>query len=439
MKQIAMLSVACRGVALRGFLTFARGSKRVEQDKSGSRSESSNSGSRTANFNNTPWNSNWNISLRAAGGNWKMAGEHVACPGALVSLFYLLRQIRLGVRRATSRVSRKSRRHIAMGKKYKNLFPLIVAPDNLYAAYRKAAKGKRHTRSHLDFASNLRANLEALGERLRTGVYQPGTPRVFLVHEPKTREITAMPFVDRVAQHALCGIVDPIFDRVFMPQSYACRKGKGTHAAARDVQAELRRMKAAGIEPWVLKTDFSKYFYSIRREVLHAEMQRKISCRPTLALLKTVIPATGAGLPIGNLTSQMSANIYGHVVDRWLAHTMGIVKFFRYMDDIVVVGRCRHELARLQAALGAFAQDTLGLKFSHWSIQPAARGVNFVGYRIWSTYKLLRGDSVLRAKRKIRRYTKHGEAERLRVFLASWKGHAKWADSNNLLSNLGVA
>lgn len=326
-----------------------------------------------------------------------------------------------------------------MGKKYKNLFQQIIAPANLYSAYRKAARGKRHTRSHREFAKDLGANLHRLGELIETGRYRPGEPRVFFVHEPKLREITAMPFPDRVAQHALCNIIDPIFDRVFLPQSYACRKGKGTHAAARDVQAELRRMRDAGIQPWVLKTDFSKYFYSIQRDVLHAEFRRKIACQPTLQLLETMVPPHGVGLPIGNLTSQLSANLYGHIVDRWLAHTMGFTRFFRYMDDVLVLDASREKLASLQAAMEVGARDKMGLKFSRWSIQPAARGVNFVGYRIWASYKLLRRDSVLRAKCKIRHFTKHNDTESLRMFVASWKGHAQWADSNNLLKNLGVA
>lgn len=326
-----------------------------------------------------------------------------------------------------------------MGQKHKNLFPQIVTPDNLYSAYRKAAKGKRNTKSHRVFAWDLQANLTRLAKDMNTGDYRPGKPRTFLVYEPKTREITAMPFVDRVAQHALCNIIGPLMDRVFVPQSYACRVGKGTHAAARGVQAELRRLEAQGLTPWVLKTDFSKYFYSIQRAVLHTEYRRKISCPATQRLLETMIPPDGVGIPIGSLTSQLSANLYGHVVDRWLLHTKGITQFFRYMDDIVILGTCATALRRLQEEMQTFSQDVLGLRFSHWSIQPAARGVNFVGYRIWATYKLLRRDSVLRAKRKIKRYTQHGETDRLRMFLASWKGHAQWADSKNLLLKLGVA
>lgn len=326
-----------------------------------------------------------------------------------------------------------------MGKKYKNLFPQIVHRDNLYRAYHKAAKGKRNTVSHLMFRENLAANLASLGQSLRTGQYRPGEPNMFWVYEPKPRQITAMPFVDRVAQHALCNVIEPIFDKVFLPQSHACRTGKGTHSAAREVQAELRRLHAKGISPWVLKTDYSRYFYSVRLDVLNAEFRRKLSCPPTIMLLESMIPPTGIGLPIGNLTSQLAANVYGHIVDRWLSHQVGVSRFYRYMDDIVVIGHSRQALDLLRMGMGWFSEARMGLKFSKWSVQPAARGVNFVGYRIWHSHKLLRHDSVLRAKRKINRYRKHNELDRLAEFLPSWKGHAQWADSNNLLKNLGVA
>lgn len=359
-----------------------------------------------------------------------------ATGNSVVSLVYLLRQIHYGVWIAASRRYRKPRQQL-MGKKNKNLFHKIIDENNLYRAYGQAAKGKRHTVGHLQFREHLAANLYLLQEDLRTGRYQPGKPHVFKIHEPKTREITAMPFVDRVAQHALCNVIEPIFERAFLPQSFACRVGRGTHAAAIAVQAELRRMHAKGAKPWVLKTDFSHYFASIKRDVLHREFRRKISCPPTIDLMSRMIKPTGTGIPIGNLTSQLAANVYGHIVDRWLVHSMGVSRFYRYMDDIVVLGHSREAMDVLRVGLGWFAESETGLKFSKWSIQPASRGINFVGYRIWTTHKLLRRSSVTAAKRKIRCYTRIGDERRLRNFLAAWHGHARRANSHNLINFLG--
>lgn len=327
---------------------------------------------------------------------------------------------------------------LAMGQKHKNLFDQIVDPDNLWAAYRKASAGKRLTIGHLLFKQDEAANLTWLRCRLADGTYRPSSPRTFMVYEPKPREISALPFVDRVAQHAFCNVVEPIFDRVFLTQSYACRTGRGTHSAAATVQSLLRRAIRDGADPWVLKTDFSRYFASVRREVLHREYARKISCQRTIDLLRKFVPAEGCGLPIGNLTSQLSANIYGHIFDRWLVHTVGITRFARYMDDVVVVGRSREAMDLLQMQAASFANHHMGLKFSHWSVQPWKAGVNFCGYRIWPTHKLLRKSSVTRAKRKLRKFDAAGDAEGRRKFLAAWLGHASWADTHHLINHLGV-
>ena len=425
--------------AVHRFLLPFGAAKRVKQDNSGNRTNTSNSGSRCVNFNNGLGNSNWNISLRAAGGDCQPAVMQAAHPGTLVSLLHLLRQIPSWVRRTASSENRKPRRLVVMGKKYKNLYSAITSMENLRAAYKKTSRGKRKTRSYRTFTGHLDSRLRSVRRSLMTGSYRQGKPRQFTIFEPKERQISALPFRDRLVQHALCNIIEPIFDGVFLPQSYACRKGKGTHAAARDVQAALRRMQAQGLPVWVLKTDFSKYFASIPLDVLHREYRRKISCKRTLALLDKLLPKSGRGIRIGELISQLSANLIGHVVDRWLVHTKGVTTFFRYMDDIVILGSDRAALARLRVELEAFALAELGLHFSHWSLLPVSRGVNFVGYRIWPSHKLLRRDSVTRAKRKVRRYQAHGAMERLRMFLASWLGHARWADSHHLIASMGVA
>ena len=326
----------------------------------------------------------------------------------------------------------------AMGQKHKHLFDQIANPDNIWEAYRKASLGKRTSMGYLLFKRDEGANIAWLSQRLLSGEYTPGEPRVFQVFEPKPREISALPFVDRVAQHALCNIIEPVFDRVFLPQSFACRVGKGTHAAAASVQAELRRHIAAGGEPWVLKTDFSRYFASVRLDVLHAEFARKISCRKTTALLRRFVAKDGCGLPIGNLVSQLAANLYGHIFDRWLAHSAGVTCFARYMDDVVVIGHSQVAMRLLQMQAGAFASHHMGLRFSRWSVQPWQAGVNFCGYRIWPTHKLLRKSSVIRAKRKLRNFDARGDAEGRLKFLAAWRGHAQWADTHHLIQHLGV-
>lgn len=318
-----------------------------------------------------------------------------------------------------------------MGRKYRNLLGRIAEPDNLWRAYLKARRGKRLSLEHLLFQEHLAANIATLSSELLLGEYKQGEFRQFEVFEPKRRIISALPFRDRVVQHAICNVLEPIFEKIFLPNSYACRSERGTHMAARDVQAQLRRMQKKG-HAWFLKTDFSKYFASINRAKLHQAIRAKISCSGTLSLLKKIIPHEGWGLPIGSLTSQLFANLYGHQVDSWLVHMVGEKCFVRYMDDIVLLGHAPEYLHALRIRLSWFAEAELGLRFSHWQVAPASRGINFVGYRIWSTHKLLRKSSVQRAKRKL----KVLQGDKRRRFLVAWRGHARHADCYHLLQSL---
>lgn len=325
-----------------------------------------------------------------------------------------------------------------MAKRYRNLIGSITADANMMAAYRRTARGRRLTAGHLEFKEFSPLNLERLASDMRAGSYRQGEPRSFEIYDPKLRTISALPFRDRVAQHALCAVVEPIFDATLLPRTFACRNGGGTHRAAVTLQADLRHMARRGQPIYVLKTDFSRYFASIERDVLWHLIEAKISCRATQHLIEAMLPREGIGLPIGSLVSQVFANVYGGVVDRHLQQQLGERCWLRYMDDLVVLGSGSQHLRAVKASIEELSRERLGLRFSKWSIQPAARGVNFVGYRIWPSHKLLRKDSVQRARRKIARFRADGDTDRLQKFLASWTGHAGWADTRNLLGSLGI-
>ncbi len=325
-----------------------------------------------------------------------------------------------------------------MARKYRNLIGPITDDANMRRAFRLTSLGKRLTPGFLEYKEFSIINLQDLARAMRDGTYVPGTPYEFRIFDPKERLISALPFEDRIAQHALCAVIGPIFEATLLPRAFACRPGKGTHAAAIAVQADMRRLSRDSGPLYALKTDFSRYFASIEHAALWRLIEAKISCRATLRLIETMLPRTGIGLPIGNLISQIFANIYAGVVDRHLQQDLGERYWYRYMDDIVVLGRSTDHLRRVRASIENLSRERLGLRFSKWSIQPVSRGVNFVGYRIWPTHKLLRRDSVIRAQRKIAAYRAAGEHDRLERFLAAWTGHAQWADSRNLMKSLGL-
>jgi len=319
-----------------------------------------------------------------------------------------------------------------MGKKYKRLIEQVADIDNLRLAYANTARAKRMTWGYLEFKEYAESNLRLLRDEILSGAWVQGEYRQFTVYEPKARLISALDFKDRLAQHALVNVIGPIFERTLLPGTYACRPGMGTHAGVRHVQSGLRRTGATHF----LKTDYSKFFPSVNLAVLHELIERKISCRATNELIAAMVPRTGFGLPIGSLTSQLFANVYGGETDRFIHFKLGAKEWTRYMDDIVILSSNPYELRDWFEDIQQFSLDRLGMRISHWHVAPIQRGINFLGYRIWPRHKLLRKQSVTTAKRKIVHYTKHGNTEALTKFTASWRGHAAHADTCNLFNHL---
>jgi RNA-directed DNA polymerase len=319
-----------------------------------------------------------------------------------------------------------------MSQKYKNLMSQIADIDNIRAAYISTARNKRMTWGYLEFKEYAEINLRQIQRELLEGEYRQGEFRRFTVFEPKPRLISALDFKDRLVQHALVNVIGPIFEKTLLPNTFACRVGMGTHEAVKNVQSALRRTDATHF----LKTDYSKFFPSINRAKLHGLIEQKISCKETLALISEMVPKTGCGLPIGSLTSQLFANVYAGIIDRFIHFELGAKHWTRYMDDVVVLSNNPYELRHWFEDIEQASLEKMGMRMSKWSISPVQRGINFCGYRIWPRHKLLRKDSVMRAKRKIANLTKHGATQELDKFIAAWRGHAAHADTINLINFL---
>ncbi|WP_240905397.1 reverse transcriptase domain-containing protein [Bordetella hinzii] len=318
----------------------------------------------------------------------------------------------------------------SMGQRHRNLIAQITAWDNLLEAYRKTVKGKRASFGYLEFKEYAQVNIRAIQRELQTGTYRRNPYREFMIYEPKARVISALDFKDRLVEHAICNVVEPILDATMLPYTYACRVGYGAHKGVTHIQAALRR----GGHTHYLQTDFSKYFPSVQHGPLFDIVGKKIHCAATLALMREMLPHDGQGLPIGSLLSKVLANLYAQALDRMIHYEVKPPCWARYMDDIVVLGNDPDELRQVYQRIEAMAADDLGLKISRWQVAPISRGINFLGYRIWPTHKLLRKASVTRAKRKVGKFIEHANTEGLRKFMSAWSGHAEWADTHNLLS-----
>jgi hypothetical protein len=190
-----------------------------------------------------------------------------------------------------------------------------------------------------------------------------------------------------VAQHAAYAVLAPIFERRYIATSFACRTGKGTHAAADWLQAAIRRAPRTS---WVLHVDVRKFFYSIDRSVLQGLLARTIKCPAMLQLLAQFAHRDEpAGVPIGNLMSQTFANVYLNSLDQFCKRTLKVRDYGRYMDDSIMLAP---DLATGQQWLSRIRQHLalLGMEISHYSLQPIRRGANFVGFRTWASGRFIR-------------------------------------------------
>jgi retron-type reverse transcriptase len=312
---------------------------------------------------------------------------------------------------------------------YNNLIDKIVTKENMLLAYERTARSKRKTFGYLEFKEYKQLNLDALADEMRSGEYKIGNYRQFIIYEPKPRLISALDFKDRLAQHALISIIEPIFEATFLPNTFACRAGLGTHAGVKYIQSELRK---SDMPLYYLKTDFSKFFPSVNHNILLEMIHKKIACKLTLKIIEEIVKPNEVGIPIGSVTSQLFANVYGSLLDMYIHHDLGHRKWARYMDDVVILSNDIEKLKDDFYKIAEFSGKNMGMRISKWHCGNVNQGINFLGYRIWESHKLIRKDSVTRAKRKIAKYVKYGDNLNLDKFLASWRGHAGWSNSHNL-------
>ena len=333
-------------------------------------------------------------------------------------------------------------------KSYKNLFEKIYPFENLHLAYLKARKCKRYRENVLKFSYNLEENLLRLGVELKSQTYQHGGYREFIVYDLKKRRIKAAPFRDRVVHHALCNIIEPIFDKGFIYDSYACRKGKGTHKAIKRLEKFIKSSKDKLLsKTHCLKCDVSKYFDSIHHEILLKIIEKKIADQKVLWLINEILEssqeAPGKGIPIGNLTSQVFANIYLNELDQFVKHQLRVRYYLRYMDDFLILDYNKKELHRVKEEIREFLRDKLKLELhlKKANVFPVEKSIDFLGYRIFGDYRLLRRSTVKRFIKRTRAYQKRlnnglMSCEKFNNSLQSWIAYAELSNSWRLRKDL---
>lgn len=288
-------------------------------------------------------------------------------------------------------------------KTYSNIFEDAFTFKALMCAYKRARRGKRYKREVLAFADNVERNVLQLRDSLYNGTYRHGTYYRFIVNDAKKRHIQAAPFRDRIVHQATHAALEPIFDTGFIYDSYACRKGKGTLAA-------IERFERFGAHaPYVLTGDISKYFATIDHEILLRCLTKRVADKDMLAICKLIVYSScempRKGIPIGNLTSQLFANIYLNELDQFVKHTLRARHYIRYMDDFVILSSDKAFLHHAREEIETFVTTRLKLAMHPKKVQivPVHVGVDYLGYRIFPHYRKLRKSTVQRFVARVNR------------------------------------
>ena len=342
-------------------------------------------------------------------------------------------------------------------KKAKNLFEKVSSWDNLLLAAKKARKRKRFRADVMNFEFDLEEQLLKIQAQLNSNSYLPGRYYSFEIFDPKHRLISAAPYFDRVVHHAVCNVVEPIFDRTFIFDSYACRKGKGQNAALQRAQQFSRRF------PFVLKTDIRKFFPSMDHDVVMALVDRRIGDSRLLNLINSIVrmPFPGqippryfpgddlfavaersCGLPIGNQTSQLLANVYLDPIDHFLKEEARVSGYLRYMDDLLIFGNSKLQLWKtLYAANEKLAAIRLRRHPRKTNLISTKSGIPFLGFRIFPDCIRIPSAKLTRFRRRLCLMQKAYEAgaldfEPARQSLYAYWGHFQQAKSTKLLRDM---
>lgn len=338
------------------------------------------------------------------------------------------------------------------------MYTTLYSWDNLLLAYRRAAKGKRGQANVARFEHRLEENLLTLQQELRDQRYLPGPYTSFYIHEPKRRLISAAPFRDRVVHHALCNLIEPIFERTFIADSYANRVGKGTHRALDRAQTLARQYR------YVLAIDMRQFFPSIDHLILRSILARKITDPGVLWLIDGIL-ASGAdllqeqyemiyfagddlfaisrprGLPIGNLTSQFWANCYLNPFDHFVKRELQCAGYVRYVDDALLFTDEKRTLWQWKAAI---EERLIALRLTiHPGAQPqpVTEGFPFLGFRVWPEQRRLKRRKGIYYRRKLRRLVTAHETgvislQQLQASILGWINYVRFGNTVGLRKHL---
>ena len=320
-------------------------------------------------------------------------------------------------------------------------YEVLCSKENLDLAFRKARKGKTLKNYVIEFENNLKENLHLLRTELLMQTYTPRPLTTFILRDPKTRKISKSDFRDRVIHHAICNVIEPSFEKKFIHDSFANRIGKGGLNAIKRFDVYKRKVsKNNNVKCFVLKADVKHYFPSVNHEVLLRLLENEIKDREVVSLIKIILKnheskTENKGMPLGNLTSQLFANIYLNELDQFVKHELKAKHFIRYVDDFVILHRNKEVLKKYESRINQFLKEKLQLELHRekTKIILLNQGISFLGFKIFYHHKTLQRKNKNKFKNKLiktkKEYNK-GKIDREKI-IEVFEGHLAYASNAN--------
>lgn len=316
-----------------------------------------------------------------------------------------------------------------MAKQHRHLWQEFISPENLERAARNAVRSKKSKSDVRGFLSRRRARMAQLAHMLHNGKFCTSAYRARDIFEPKHRTIYVLPlYPDHIVHHALINVLGPIWQSQFIRDSFACIPGRGLHSASQRVMEHIRRNR------YVLNCDIRKFYPSMDHAIMMKIIKKKIADSRIIKILDNIVHSCGDGknIPIGNLTSQWLGNVYLNELDMFVKHTLHWRDYIRYCDDFCLFGNDKAALHRACDAIREFLASQLKLTFSRASVYPTSRGVDFIGYRHFRNFVLLRRRTSNRMRRRVIEIARHNDTSEIaRGRLSATYGWARWASTYN--------
>lgn len=319
-------------------------------------------------------------------------------------------------------------------KRYKNLWDEFISIENFELAARRAVKSKKSKKSVQYFLEHKDELIQKLRNSLIDGTFKTSQYKIFTIYEPKQREIYKLPlYPDHILHHALINILGPIWQKMFVRDSYACIPGRGLHAASKRIMDFVRRNE------YVLQCDIRKFYPSINHEIMFNIIKRKVGDKKLLRVLHDIIWSCGAdsNLPIGNLTSQWMGNVYLNEIDHFIKENLHCRDYIRYCDDFCLFANDKKILHQYKEQIKNFLWEKLKLCYSKSVVFPTWRGVAFIGYRHFKRFVMLRKYGAYKMKKYIMNIITHNDfSEHTTGQLAAYHGWVKWCCGRNFINNI---